>query len=316
MLLNGTMPRTIVITGASSGIGEALALRFAREGAHLGLLGRNRERLDRVAAECRGFGSAVHTATIDVRARQDLRGWLEDFDNAAPVDLLIANAGVLAGTAPDGEIETADESHALIETNVLGVLNAVHPLLPRMMSRGHGQIGLVGSLAGFFPLPDAPSYSASKSAVLTYGLALRSFLRRRGIRVSVICPGYVTTPMTQRESGVEAVRNAGRPCRGCDLSGSRAQPTDHRISARAGSAVAHRRRVAGSSAPTDREAIPLHGAARCGSRARFYRLALSNLVALSTAVPSMVGMEMRMTASVRVPAIGANHISMSWFALR
>jgi len=213
------MPRTIVITGASSGIGEALALRYAREGARLGLLGRNRDRLDRVAAECRNHGAEVHTATIDVRARQDMRIWLEDFDGAAPVDLLIANAGVLAGTAPDGEIETADESHALIETNVLGVLNAVHPLLPRMMSRGHGQIGLVGSLAGFFPLPDAPSYSASKSAVLTYGLALRSFLRRRGIRVSVICPGYVTTPMTQRESGwkpfeMPAGRAADVICRG------------------------------------------------------------------------------------------------------
>jgi short-subunit dehydrogenase len=213
------MRRTIVITGASSGIGEALALRYAREGARLGLLGRNRERLDRVAAECRGFGAEVHTATIDVRARQDLRVWLEDFDGAAPVDVLIANAGVLAGTTPDGEIETADESHALIETNVLGVLNAVHPLLPRMLSRGHGQIGLVGSLAGFVPLPDTPSYCASKSAVLTYGLALRSFLRRRGIRVSVICPGYVTTRMTQQESGwrpfeMPAGRAAELICRG------------------------------------------------------------------------------------------------------
>ena len=90
------MPRTIVITGASSGIGEALALRYAREGARLGLLGRNRERLDRVAAECRGFGAEVHTATIDVRARQDIWVWLEGFDGATPVDLLLANAGVLA----------------------------------------------------------------------------------------------------------------------------------------------------------------------------------------------------------------------------
>jgi short-subunit dehydrogenase len=213
------MPRTIVITGASSGIGEALALRYAREGARLGLLGRNRDRLDRVAAECRSHGAEVHTATIDVRARRDLRIWLEDFDGAAPVDLLIANAGVLVGTTPEGEIETADESQALIETNVLGVLNTVHPLLPRMMSRGYGQIGIVGSLAGFVPLPDAPSYGASKSAVLTYGLALRSLLRQRGIRVSVICPGYVTTPMTQQESGwrpleMPAARAAELICRG------------------------------------------------------------------------------------------------------
>jgi short-subunit dehydrogenase len=88
-----------------------------------------------------------------------------------------------------------------------------------MMSRGHGQIGIVGSLAGFIPLPDAPSYCASKSAVLSYGLALRSLLRPHGIGVSVICPGYVTTPMTQQESGwkpfeMSAERAAALICRG------------------------------------------------------------------------------------------------------
>lgn len=213
------MPRTIVITGASSGIGEALALRYASERARLGLLGRNRERLDRVAAECRRHGAEAHVAAIDVRARSEILGWLEDFDRATPVDVLIANAGVMAGRPPDGEIEPPDDSHALIETNVLGVLNAIHPLLPRMMSRGHGQIGIVGSLAGFIPLPDAPSYCASKSAVLSYGLALRSLLRPHGIGVSVICPGYVTTPMTQQESGwkpfeMSAERAAALICRG------------------------------------------------------------------------------------------------------
>jgi short-subunit dehydrogenase len=195
------MPRTIVITGASSGIGEALALRYAREGARLALLGRDRERLDRVAAVCRSGAAQVHAATIDVRAREEIRVWLEDFDRAAPVDVLIANAGVMAGRPPDGEIEPADDSHALIETNVLGVLNAIHPLLPRMMSRGHGHIGIVASLAAFVPLPDSPSYCASKSAVLAYGMALRSLVRPRGVGVSVICPGYVTTAMTQQESG-------------------------------------------------------------------------------------------------------------------
>jgi NADP-dependent 3-hydroxy acid dehydrogenase YdfG len=138
------MPRTIVITGASSGIGEALALRYARAGARLGLLGRNRERLDQVAAECRRLAAEVHTATIDVRARRDMRVWLEDFDRAAPVDVLIANAGVMAGRPPDGEIESPEDSHALVETNLLGVLNSIHPLLPKMMSRGYGQIRYCG----------------------------------------------------------------------------------------------------------------------------------------------------------------------------
>ena len=195
------MPRTIVITGASSGIGAALALRYAREGARLGLLGRNRERLDQVATACRRLAAEVDTATIDVRARTDIRTWLEDFDRATPVDVLIANAGIMAGRPSDGDIESHDHSHALVETNVLGVLNAVHPLLPKMMCRGHGQIGIVGSLAGFVPLPDSPSYCASKAAVLSYGLALRSLLHPRGVGVTVICPGYVATPMSRQESG-------------------------------------------------------------------------------------------------------------------
>ena len=213
------MPRTVVITGASSGIGEALARRYAREAARLGLLGRNSMRLGAVAAACRRDATDVQTAAIDVRNRQDLREWLEAFDEAGPVDLLIANAGVMAGTAADGSIESSDDSYALLDTNVLGVVNTIHPLLPRMMSRGRGQIGIVGSIAGFVPLPDSPSYCASKSAILSYGLALRGLLRPCGIGVSVICAGYVTTSMSQQESGwkpfeMSAPRAAGLIHRG------------------------------------------------------------------------------------------------------
>jgi short-subunit dehydrogenase len=194
-------PRTIVITGASSGIGEALALRYARDGARLALLGRNPERLEVVAAACRRTAADVTTATIDVRSREELRAWLATFDAAAPVDLLIANAGVLAGTSTDGAIESADDSHALFETNVLGVINTIYPLLDRMMSRGRGQIGIVASMAAFVPLPDSPSYCGSKAALLNYGVALRHLVRPRGVDVSVICPGYITTPMLQQETG-------------------------------------------------------------------------------------------------------------------
>jgi short-subunit dehydrogenase len=195
------MWRSIVITGASSGIGEALALRYARDGATLGLIGRNMERLEGVAVQCRGLGAEVRIGQIDVRARADLMAWLEEFDRAAPIDLLIANAGVIEGTRPGGMIEPPDAAYALIETNVLGVLNTVQPLIPRMTARGRGQIAIVGSIAGFIPLPDAPSYCASKSAVLNYGRALRDVLAPYGVGVSVICPGYITTPMMLRESG-------------------------------------------------------------------------------------------------------------------
>jgi short-subunit dehydrogenase len=197
------MPKTILITGASSGIGEALALRCARDGARLGLLGRNQARLDRVASECRRLGAEAHSAAIDVRARKEMAAWLEQFDAASPVDLLFANAGVMAGRPADGTIETPDASYVLVETNVLGTLNTIHPLLPRMMARRAGQVAIVSSIAGFIPLPDAPSYGASKAATLSYGLALRGLLDEFGIKVSVICPGYVRTPMTDQESGLK-----------------------------------------------------------------------------------------------------------------
>lgn len=195
------MPRRIIITGASSGIGKALALRYAREGVFLGLLGRHRERLEGVAHDCRGLGADVATGVLDVRSRDDLRQWLVDFDSAAPVDLVIANAGVMEGTRPGGQIEPPDAAYALMETNVLGLLNTVQPLLPAMMARGRGQIALIGSIAGFVPLADAPSYSASKAAVMTYGLSLRDLLQPYGVGVTVICPGYISTPMAQRENG-------------------------------------------------------------------------------------------------------------------
>jgi short-subunit dehydrogenase len=195
------MPKTIVITGASSGIGEALALHYAREGVRLGLIGRSEARLDRVAAECRRVGAEVECGTVDVRARPEMLAWLERFDAAHPVDLLFANAGVMAGRPADGVLETPDASHALVETNLLGTFNTIHPLLPRMMVRRSGQIAIVSSIAGFIPLPDAPSYGASKAATLSYGLALRGLLDEHGISVSVICPGYVRTPMMDQESG-------------------------------------------------------------------------------------------------------------------
>ena len=191
----------IVITGASSGIGRALALYYARRGAHLGLLGRNSERLGQAAAECRAAGAVVESQLIDVCDRPLMADWLENFDTSSPIDLLIANAGVMHGTAPGGDIEQPEAGYALVQTNVLGVLNTIQPLLPRFTARQRGQIAIMSSLAALIPLRDSPSYCASKSAVMAYGLSLRDLLGEQGIGVSVICPGYVTTPMSQREAG-------------------------------------------------------------------------------------------------------------------
>jgi short-subunit dehydrogenase len=195
------MSRTVVITGASSGIGHALAIEYAKHGDRLALLGRDRGRLEKTAAACRGFGAEVSIGAIDVRDRGAMHDYLVALDARSPVDLLIANAGILRGS-PDGTaLESTDDGFAVLETNVIGLANTIHPLLPRMIARGRGNIALMSSTAGFAPLPHMPAYSASKSAVLTYGLALRAALRSQGIGVSVICPAFIDTPMTAQIRG-------------------------------------------------------------------------------------------------------------------
>jgi short-subunit dehydrogenase len=195
------MANSVVITGASSGIGEALALHFAQSGNFLGLTGRDRGRLEAAAARCRARGAEVTTACLDVGDREAMRNWLVCYDSLHPVDLLFANAGITGGVRPDEMLEDGSESYRLFGTNALGVLNTIHPLLPRMVARKRGQIAIMSSLAGLTPLPDAPSYAASKAAVLNYGLSLRTAVHTSGVKVNVICPGHVRTPMTAREVG-------------------------------------------------------------------------------------------------------------------
>lgn len=192
-----TAPRTILITGASSGIGAALATAYAGEGITLLLTARNRERLEDVAAQCRAQGAAVTVASIDVRDKEALAAFIAAADDASPIDLVIANAGISAGFSNTIEqnYRNADEVFAV---NVDGVRNSIHPLLPRMIARGRGHIAILSSLAGICPLPSAPAYSASKAAVRYYGDALRGELAPYGIAISVVCPGWITTPLTAK----------------------------------------------------------------------------------------------------------------------
>jgi len=193
--------RAVLITGGSSGIGRALALYYANADTVIGLLGRDEARLQAVASDCRGKGASVEYAGIDVRDRAAMRTWMEDFDRRHATDLVFANAGIMGGVRPGARLEPADFAYELTEANILGVLNTVQPLLEPMMRRRRGQIVLLSSLAGFNALPDAPSYCASKAAVMTYGLSLREALRGTNVRVNVVCPGYVSTPMTDQLSG-------------------------------------------------------------------------------------------------------------------
>ncbi len=186
---------SILITGASSGIGGALALHYAATGKNLFLSGRHQRRLEEVAASCRAKGAVVSTKIADVTNRQAMKDWITACDRERPLDLVIANAGISGGTGGPGG-ETEDQARLIFDINVGGVLNTLDPAIPLMVRRGRGQIALMSSLASFSGWPGAPAYSASKGAVRMYGEALRGRLARRGVSVSVICPGFISTPMT------------------------------------------------------------------------------------------------------------------------
>lgn len=186
--------KSILITGGSSGIGEALARRYAKSGVHLALTGRNRERLTEVAEDCRKRGAVVAIAVLDVQDGQGLADWIREIDRDAPLDLVIANAGVSAGTGSGGE--TAEQARRIMAVNVDGVLNTVLPAVECMKPRRRGQVGIMSSLAAFKGFPGAPAYCASKAAVRLWGESLRGDLHADGIGVSVICPGFVKSRMT------------------------------------------------------------------------------------------------------------------------
>jgi len=188
--------RSILITGASSGLGAALARRYAAPGVRLALIGRDPSRLALVAADCVARGATVERASIDVTERATLAAWIVAADDSLPFDLVIANAGISGGTSGLGEGN--DQSRLIFAINLDGVLNTIEPILPRMRRRGTGAVALMSSLAGFRGLPGAPAYGASKAAVRVLGEALRGDYRPSGVTVSVICPGFVTTPMTAR----------------------------------------------------------------------------------------------------------------------
>lgn len=191
--------KTILITGATSGIGYALAKYYAKDGVRLILTGRNADRLQDIISVCRDQGAEVHGAMMDVRARDIMSPWLVDMDRRFQINLAIANAGVSGGTGigadgADGEDER--QLREIFDVNVNGVLNTVAPLLNRMRERGIGQIALMSSLASFSAWPTAPAYAASKATVRIYGESIRGAYKKDGVKINVICPGFIKTPMT------------------------------------------------------------------------------------------------------------------------
>ncbi|MEP1469467.1 MAG: SDR family NAD(P)-dependent oxidoreductase [Halieaceae bacterium] len=196
-------PSSILITGASSGIGAALAEHYAEAGTTLFIGGRDQQRLDAVATTCRNKGAQVETWVGDITDSDGVRDWVINSDKQQPLNLVIANAGVALGAKEVSGLHRAAVDS--FSANVNGVFNTVHPALEQMAQRRpypvkNAQVAVMSSVMGYVGMARSPAYSSSKAAVKHYGQALRGTFRGMGIGVSVICPGYVSTQLTSHNT--------------------------------------------------------------------------------------------------------------------
>jgi NAD(P)-dependent dehydrogenase (short-subunit alcohol dehydrogenase family) len=192
--------KVVLLTGASSGIGEALALELAKRGAILGLLARRESLLRDLATKCEHKGTSARYFPCDVTdemrvadAAESLRG------EFGKVDILIANAGT-GGGAKHAKDLTPTDFRRVIDINLNGAMNAVSAVLPSMLERGSGHLVAVSSLAGFRGLPKSAAYCASKAGMTAYFESVRLDVQQRGISVTIIQPGFIKTPLTSGRS--------------------------------------------------------------------------------------------------------------------
>jgi hypothetical protein len=189
------MTQRVVITGASSGIGRALAVEYARRGATLGLIARRADLLQQMTVDLRVPSVAY---PVDVRDAAGLARAAEDFGKRfGGADVVIANAGVSAGTSTEHSEDRA-VFQEILDINVMGLVNTFQPFIAGMRSARHGTLVGIASVAGLRGLPGVGAYSASKAAAITYLESLRLDLHGTGVSVVTICPGFVATAMTKK----------------------------------------------------------------------------------------------------------------------
>ena len=188
--------KVVLLTGASSGIGEALAVELAKRGAILGLLARRENLLRELAAECERQGTAARCFPCDITDGGRVAGAAQSLRNEfGRIDVLIANAGI-GGNAKHAKDLTPEDFRRVVDTNLIGAVNSVAAVLPQMFERGAGHLVAVSSLAGFRGLPKSADYCASKAAMTAYFESVRLDVQRRGVNVTIIQPGFIKTPLT------------------------------------------------------------------------------------------------------------------------
>lgn len=194
--MRGIGARSAIVTGASSGLGASMARELAARGARVGLTARRLGLLDEVAASIRESGGIAEVEPADAADAEGTREAISRLEaRLGPVDLLIANAGMGLETPAIGF--SADAVEMLLKVNVVGAAAAIEAVLPGMLGRGRGHLVGISSLASFRGLPGSGGYGASKAALSTLLESLRPDLRARGVRVTIVRPGFVHTPMTE-----------------------------------------------------------------------------------------------------------------------
>ena len=188
--------KTIFLTGASSGIGEGLALALAKKGAVLGLVARREGLLRELAEKCERAGGIARAYPADVTDPSSVEEAFQEFVHEfATIDILIANAGI-GGNDESTRTYHPPSVKKVIDVNLIGAVNAVHAVLPKMLEQGHGQLVAISSLAGFRGLPRSAAYSASKAGMTAFFESVRLDVKEKGIAVTIIQPGFIKTPLT------------------------------------------------------------------------------------------------------------------------
>lgn len=193
---------TVLITGATGGIGSALALEYSSPNCFLILLGRNNSALKDLRRQCESLGATVRCYVADLSSADEALSLSARISQEYDVDLIISNAGI-TNNAEDGKVEEWGDINKLLAVNLMGAMAISHAVVKCMQKRRSGHIAYVSSLAAYYGMPLTPSYSASKAGLKAYAEAMRGLLAKDSVNVSLITPGFVKTGLSDQFPGAK-----------------------------------------------------------------------------------------------------------------